>query len=263
MQLFSLISMQFSTFYSCHRNINLKVLIYQRRKFNDQTEKIGHCQDRDHIFRDDHRGCYSFAGSRPHRPSPRLVLFRPYWHHPNRSFSNDVNFETKEVINARGKVKPTKGWDKIFVLLYSLSTLILSPLIAGLDIGRFHWSYLNIWWMVPGVTLFLAAMALSEWAIFENRFFETTVRIQKERGHKVVSTGPYAIVRHPGYLGMIMLFLAFPLIVGSLYALFVSIFVTILFIVRTGLEDQTLKKELKGYAVYAKKVRYRLLPWIW
>jgi len=171
--------------------------------------------------------------------------------------------EMAEVVNARGEMKMPKVWDKLFALFYSLATLILLPLIAGLDVGRYGWSYLNAWWMVPGVLFFLFAMFFTDWALMENKFFELGVRIQKERGQKVVSTGPYAMVRHPGYAAFILLYFSFPLIVGSFYALFASLFTALLLVIRTALEDATLQKELEGYVEYTKKTRFRLIPLIW
>jgi protein-S-isoprenylcysteine O-methyltransferase Ste14 len=171
--------------------------------------------------------------------------------------------EMAEVVNVRGEMKMPKVWDKVFALFYALATMLLLPLIAGFDVGRYHWSNLSIWWMVPGVILLLFAMFLAEWALMENRFFELGVRVQKERGHKVISTGPYAIVRHPGYIAFILLYFSFPLIVGSFYALFASLFTALLLVIRTTLEDATLQKELDGYVEYTKKTRYRLIPMIW
>ncbi len=171
--------------------------------------------------------------------------------------------EMAEVVNARGEMKTTKVWDKLFALFYGLTTMVLMPIIAGLDVGRYGWSNLSVWWMVPGVIFLLFAMFLSEWALMENKFFELGVRIQKERGQKVVTTGPYAIVRHPGYIAFILLYFSFPLIVGSFYALFASLFTALLLVARTALEDATLQKELEGYVEYTKKTRFRLIPWIW
>ena len=171
--------------------------------------------------------------------------------------------EMAEVVNARGEMKMPKAWDKLFALFYVLAAIILLPLIAGLDVGRYGWSELNIWWMVPGIISMLFAMFLSEWALIENKFFELGVRVQKERGQKVVSTGPYAIVRHPGYFAFIFLYFSFPLIVGSFYALFASLVTALLLVVRTALEDATLQKELEGYVEHTKKTRYRLIPLIW
>jgi len=171
--------------------------------------------------------------------------------------------EMAEVVNARGEMKMVKTWDKLFAILYSLTSLILLPLIAGLDVGRYNWSELSVWWIFPGVIFLVAAMSFSTWALLENKFFELGVRIQKERGQKVVTTGPYVIVRHPGYSAFILLYFSFPLIVGSFYALYVSLSIAILLVTRTALEDATLQKELEGYVDYTKKTRYRLIPLIW
>jgi len=171
--------------------------------------------------------------------------------------------ELAEVVNARGEMKMVKVWDKLFALFYGLATLLLMPLVAGLDVGRYHWSELNVWWMTPGILFLYGSMLFSTWALMENKFFELGVRIQKERGQKVVTTGPYAIVRHPGYAAFIFLYSSFPLIVGSFYALFVSLFTILLLVLRTALEDATLQKELDGYVEYTKKTRFRLIPLIW
>lgn len=168
-----------------------------------------------------------------------------------------------EVVNARGEVKISKGWDRIFVILYALTTLLIMPVLAGLDVGRFGWSHLDLWWLAVGTVFFCFAMFVSEWALLENKFFETTVRIQKEREQKVISTGPYAIVRHPGYIAFIFLYFAFPLVVGSFYTLFASAATALLLIIRAALEDSTLQRELPGYIDYTKKTKYRLIPLVW
>jgi len=96
-----------------------------------------------------------------------------------------------------------------------------------------------------------------------NPYFESTVRIQEDRGHVVVSEGPYGFVRHPGYLSGILWMASIPLIVGSLYAFLPVMVYCALMTLRTHLEDRTLRGELPGYAEYAEKVRYRLVPWVW
>ncbi len=171
--------------------------------------------------------------------------------------------EMADVINARGEMKIEKAWDKVFAALYGITSILLLPLIAGFDVGRYHWSELNVWWTVPGIILMVFAMIFSTWSLLENKFFELGVRIQKERGQKVVTTGPYAVVRHPGYIAFISLYFSMPLVVGSFYALLVSLLIALLLIVRTGLEDAILKKELEGYIDYAKKTEYRLIPFVW
>jgi protein-S-isoprenylcysteine O-methyltransferase Ste14 len=96
-----------------------------------------------------------------------------------------------------------------------------------------------------------------------NKFFSATVRIQKERGHTVVTGGPYQYIRHPGYAGGVMSDLATPVMLGSLWALIPAVLTGCLLVVRTALEDKTLKNELIGYKEYARQVRYRLLPGVW
>jgi protein-S-isoprenylcysteine O-methyltransferase Ste14 len=96
-----------------------------------------------------------------------------------------------------------------------------------------------------------------------NRFYSRYVRIQTERGHTVVMTGPYRFVRHPGYVGIIVFMLASGLALGSLWALIPAGILVVILVVRTGLEDRTLQAELPGYKEYARHVRYRLVPGVW
>ena len=99
--------------------------------------------------------------------------------------------------------------------------------------------------------------------LFENRFFSSMVRIQTERGHQVISTGPYRWIRHPGYTGALLLYLATPIFLDSRWAFLPALFLTIVLLIRTNLEDKVLQNELEGYREYAKRVRYRLLPGVW
>jgi protein-S-isoprenylcysteine O-methyltransferase Ste14 len=109
----------------------------------------------------------------------------------------------------------------------------------------------------------LLVSALSVWAMASNRFFSGTVRIQADRGHTVVDGGPYGFVRHPGYLAWCISAPAIPLMLGSLWALIPSLLGMCALVLRTSLEDRTLRKELPGYEDYARRVRYRLLPGVW
>jgi protein-S-isoprenylcysteine O-methyltransferase Ste14 len=101
------------------------------------------------------------------------------------------------------------------------------------------------------------------WAMRSNPFFSSTVRIQQERGHQVVSAGPYRWMRHPGYVGVVFHYLAMPLVFGSLWAYLPVALLFVITVIRTALEDRTLQSELPGYREYAQSVRYRLLPGVW
>ncbi len=168
------------------------------------------------------------------------------------------------LLNERGKgVKEgTVMTDKIFVLLY----LIFSPasvIIAGFDAIRYEWTVMPDTFFIPGIIIFLIAAVFGNWAMIVNSYFETTLRIQKDRGHKVVDTGPYRYVRHPGYSAWILAAVAFPLILGS-YVSFIPVLAGIIvFVIRTWIEDSTLIKELPGYKAYTEKTRFRLFPGIW
>ena len=169
-----------------------------------------------------------------------------------------------EVIRVRSETKweEMKRWDKLFTVLYIIFVFIIF-IVCGLDVGRFQLSSTGMEFLVGGVIIFVVGWGVVVWAMVENKFFETTARIQKEREQRVVSTGPYAIVRHPGYTGMILYYGCAPFIIGSLYGLIPALLLAIVFIFRTYFEDRMLYKELSGYKEYAKKVRYRLVPFIW
>lgn len=168
-----------------------------------------------------------------------------------------------EIINERGrKPENTKSWDKVFGAIYA-PMLFLIPAIAGLDF-RYGWSG-NI---SQNISIFsyigiIPALILPYLAMAENKFLTTTVRLQEERGHYVVSTGPYRFVRHPMYTGAILAHLLTPLALGSWWAFVPGGIATLALIIRTALEDKTLQQELPGYQEYTQKTRYRLFPGIW
>ncbi len=147
--------------------------------------------------------------------------------------------------------------------MYNISAVFILPVVIGLDAGRFQWSYLNYYFLIPGYLLYIFSNILVIWAMMENKHFEATVRIQKDRGHKVITSGPYKLVRHPGYLAGIIYVIGLPMILGSVYGFIASAAAILIIIIRTGLEDKTLKNELEGYVEYSKKVKYRLIPGIW
>jgi protein-S-isoprenylcysteine O-methyltransferase Ste14 len=172
-------------------------------------------------------------------------------------------FKAPDLLAERAKrADNVKDWDKVIMAIYTLLLLIML-IIAGLDVGRFEWSAMPLAAQIVGlIGLFLAAR-MTSWAATANTYLSRMVRIQEDRGHQVVSTGPYQYVRHPLYVGVILIALCAPLFLGSLWALIPGGLIVILFVVRTALEDQTLQDEFPGYAEYAEKVRYRLLPGIW
>ena len=161
------------------------------------------------------------------------------------------------------KREGSKLWDEILMRISNLTVLIAVPAMAGLDIGRFHWSGLDVQFAALGFASFIVSTILINWAMAVNPHFEPTVRIQKDRGHKVISSGPYKIVRHPGYLAGILYTLSIPLIIGSAFTFIAVGIYVILFIIRTSLEDKTLHEELDGYSEYARQVKHKLFPGIW
>jgi protein-S-isoprenylcysteine O-methyltransferase Ste14 len=168
-----------------------------------------------------------------------------------------------EVVVARASAhQGTKRWDKILLCFFFPSVYAIVP-VAALDDGRFHWLPMPWWVCGVGYGLFLAGMGILTWAEAVNKFFEPTVRIQTDRGHKVIDRGPYAIVRHPGYVGGILFCVGSALCLGSLWALVPAGLACVVLILRTYWEDQTLQAELAGYKAYTQRVRSRLIPGVW
>jgi protein-S-isoprenylcysteine O-methyltransferase Ste14 len=155
-----------------------------------------------------------------------------------------------------------ESWDRLLSPLVGLGGGLI-PVVVGLD-ALFGWSP-EFSMMVKILSLFgiLAGYAISSYALIENAFFSGMVRIQKDRGHRVVSSGPYRWVRHPGYAGALITYYATPLFLDSLWAFIPTIILTVILIIRTHLEDATLQERLEGYRDYAKRVRHRILPGIW
>jgi len=155
-----------------------------------------------------------------------------------------------------------KSWDKLLTPLVVLGGGLI-PLVAGVD-ARFDWSAdFGLTVEVVALAAILIGYGLGSYALITNRFFSGMVRIQSDRGHHVVSDGPYGWIRHPGYAGAVVTYLATPFFLDSWWALPAAIGLTVVLIIRTALEDRTLRAELAGYRSYAKQVRYRLLPGIW
>lgn len=167
------------------------------------------------------------------------------------------------IFRARNRFQAgTKRWDVILVSLICLGMVAEIPL-AAFDAGRMSWSTVPAAVVVLGYVLLAAGIALGAWAQAVNRFFEPGVRLQRERGQHVISNGPYAIVRHPGYVSAIMIFAGLALALASWWALVPAAWASVLMILRTNWEDALLRAELDGYADYAGRVRFRLLPGLW
>ena len=160
-------------------------------------------------------------------------------------------------------MQSAKAWDKVLAPLMALSLVFPMVIVAGLD-HRFGWSpVFPLWLIVLGFILISLGYAFAMWAFVENRFFSSTARIQTDRGHVVCDSGPYRIVRHPGYAGNIPPLLGIVLALSSVWTLIPAVVALIIAVIRTALEDQTLQEELPGYRNYAQRVRYRLFPGIW
>ncbi len=155
-----------------------------------------------------------------------------------------------------------KPWDKILSPLVVLGGGLI-PLVAGFD-ALFGWSPpFTLPLKILALVIILAGYLLGSYALITNRFFSGVVRIQTERGHQLVSTGPYRWLRHPGYAGGLLTYLATPLLLDSRWTFLPAIFITIVLFIRTHLEDKTLQDELEGYREYARQVPYRLVPGLW
>ena len=153
-----------------------------------------------------------------------------------------------------------QDWDRRLLGTYFLVNIV-TFLVAGMDSGRFRWTGdVPVGVTVAGAVVMLGGQVLFAVAKRENAFFSSTARIQNERGHQVCATGPYRFIRHPGYLGLLMSLLAFPLVMNSYWAFVPAGVGAVLLVVRTVLEDRFLIADLPGYASYADRTRSRLLP---
>ena len=160
-------------------------------------------------------------------------------------------------------IQNAKAWDKVLAPLMAVSIVFPMVIVAGLD-HRYNWSpEFPLWLIVIGFILISLGYAFAAWALVENRFFSSLVRIQTDRGHVVCDSGPYRFVRHPGYAGNILPLFGIVLALGSVWTLIPAAVALIITVIRTVLEDQTLQEELPGYRDYARRVRFRLIPGIY
>ena len=160
-------------------------------------------------------------------------------------------------------IQNAKAWDKVLAPLMAVSIGYPMVIVAGLD-HRYNWSpEFPLWLIVIGFILISLGYAFAAWALAENRFFSSVVRIQLDRGHMVCDSGPYRYVRHPGYAGNILALFGIVLALGSVWTLIPAVVASIIAVIRTVLEDRTLQEELPGYRDYSRRVRYRLITGIY
>ncbi len=161
------------------------------------------------------------------------------------------------------EMEDVKDWDRFLMPLTALVGPFISWIVAGLD-QRFGWSPdLPNWIQIAALILIQVGSLIGSWAMIVNRFFSSQVRIQTDRGQSVVQEGPYRYLRHPGYAGGLLSWVAAPVFFSSYWLVIPMILVMVANVVRTALEDRTLQDELPGYADYVKQVKYRLVPGIW
>jgi len=159
--------------------------------------------------------------------------------------------------------KDQKSWDKLIMTLFFIAGITLY-IVPGFDVVRYDWSEpLPQWMKLIAIFIHLPCFVMLGWVMHENTYLAQVVKIDDERKHKVITTGPYAWVRHPMYTVVIVLLFAVPVALGSRYALILAVFLTLLLVIRTYLEDHTLYDELEGYPEYTKQTKYRLIPGVW
>ena len=152
--------------------------------------------------------------------------------------------------------------DKVVLVLIFL-TIFGMLALAGLDAVRFGWSFVPVWVQVIGALAVVLGIAFCFWTMLENSFAAPVVKIQADRGQRVIDTGPYAQVRHPLYTGALVYLAGASLMLGSWWGLLAVVLVAVLLAIRIGIEEQTLRTGLAGYDEYARRVPYRLVPFVW
>ena len=170
-----------------------------------------------------------------------------------------------DLIAERGKFMQhdnTESWDKLLSPLLAVGGGLI-PITAGLAARFGAGVQLSFGLRLLALLVLIGGHALGSWALIANRYFSGTVRIQSERGHHVVRGGPYRWVRHPGYAGALVTYLAIPFLLESWWIFIPVLLVLVILVIRTSLEDRTLQEKLAGYRGYAQEVRYRLIPGLW
>ena len=182
---------------------------------------------------------YAIMGLYVHRKNPGVLSARADWIHSD-----------------------TQPFDKLFFRLFA-PLYMAQPVVGGLDAVRFRWTSMPFFTVSLGLALLACADAFIAWAMGVNSFAERTVRIQTERQHAIVTSGPYHIVRHPMYLGALLMLPATGLVLGSWWTVLIGLVLALLFVWRTAMEDRFLMRELPGYREFAAHTRYRLIPGVW
>lgn len=142
--------------------------------------------------------------------------------------------------------------------------LLTTVIVFALDAGRYHWTHpIGPASQLAALTVLLLAAGLEIWAMAVNPFFSTAIRIQTERGHRIIDLGPYRYIRHPGYLAMVLSMPAAAILVGSRVGLIPAVCYSLLILPRVAREDEFLRENLPSYLQYAGVVRYRLIPCFW
>jgi protein-S-isoprenylcysteine O-methyltransferase Ste14 len=169
-----------------------------------------------------------------------------------------------ELLRVRAELwkRTVKPWDKVILTLIFAGFLTLF-FLPGLDAVRYQWSHVPLPPKIIGFVGTVISNGLMFWVLKTNPYSSAAVEVQKERGHRVITTGPYQYVRHPMYVGGILMAVSTPLALGSLVTFIPSIILTVVVVVRTYLEDKTLDQELEGYLAYSETVKYRLIPGVW
>lgn len=171
--------------------------------------------------------------------------------------------KNRELLYHRASFKSDAvGWDKWLMPMAVMTGFHVQSIVMGLE-ARFAEPFINDTALIVGFILYLVSYVISSWAMLVNRHFETNVRIQKDRNHKVITTGPYSVIRHPGYLAFILATFGIPLIIGSHWGFINATVGTVLILIRTYKEDQTLQCELDGYKTYTQSVKWRIFPGAW
>lgn len=171
-----------------------------------------------------------------------------------------------ELLRERSKASPVQAgqplWDRVLMVAMLVAGIALI-VVPGLDVVRYGWSRLPWPLQLLGFLLHAPSLGGVVWVMRENTFLSRVVKVDEGRGHHVITTGPYAIVRHPMYAAVLLAIVAMPLALGSAWGLLPALAMGALIVARTALEDRQLHRELPGYAEYATRTRYRLIPGVW